>query len=226
CSRFLRHSESHGRFYRASERVFDGMLALYRGTLRIVMHHPRLTMLVFVSTLVATAYLFVIIPKGFIPNEDTGQIFAFTEAAQDISYDSMLQHQREAAAIVGKQPYVDSFFSGIGASTTNVVPNTGRIFMRLKPRAERPPADEIVQDLRRKLSGIPGLNVYPQVLPVIRIGGQLTKGIYQYTLQDADLPTLYKWAPILFDKLRTLPGFLDVNSDLQITSPQVLVEID
>src|SRR5262249_28053019 len=136
------------------------------------------------------------------------------------------QHQRQVAAIVAKQPYVESFFSGIGASGVNVVPNTGRIFMRLKPRAERPPADEIVQDLRKKLSGIPGINVYPQVLPVIRIGGQLTKGIYQYTLQDADLATLYKWAPILYSKLRTLPGFLDVNSDLQITSTQVLVEID
>jgi HAE1 family hydrophobic/amphiphilic exporter-1 len=226
CSRFLRHSESHGRLYRASERVFDGMLWLYETTLRRAMRHSRLTMAVFVLTLVATAYLFVLIPKGFIPNEDTGQIFAFTEAAQDISFDSMMQHQREVAAIVAKQPYVDSFFSGIGASGVNVVPNNGRIFMRLKPRAERPSADDIVQDLRRKLSGIPGINVYPQVLPVIRIGGQLTKGIYQYTLQDADLATLYRWAPILYQKLRTLPGFLDVNSDLQITSPQVLVEID
>ena len=98
--------------------------------------------------------------------------------------------------------------------------------MRLKPREERPSADEIVQDLRQKLAGIPGINVYPQVLPTIRIGGQLTKGLYQYTLQDADLATLYRWAPVLFDKLRALPGFLDVNSDLQITSPQVLVEID
>jgi HAE1 family hydrophobic/amphiphilic exporter-1 len=104
--------------------------------------------------------------------------------------------------------------------------NTGRIFMRLKPHDERPTADEIVQDLRKKLSGIPGINVYPQVLPTIRIGGQLTKGQYQYTLQDADLQTLYHWSPILFERIKGLPGFLDVNSDLQITSPQVLVEID
>jgi HAE1 family hydrophobic/amphiphilic exporter-1 len=107
-----------------------------------------------------------------------------------------------------------------------VVPNTGRIFIRLKPRAQRPSADEIVQDLRRTLSGIPGINVYPQVLPTIRIGGQLTKGLYQYTLQDTDLASLYRWAPVLYDRIRGLPGFLDVNSDLQITSPQVLVEID
>ena len=138
----------------------------------------------------------------------------------------MVQHQRAVAAIVKQQPYVDNFMSSIGAGGTNVVPNTGRIFMRLKPRETRPSADEIVQDLRKKLSGIPGINVYPQVVPTIRIGGQLTKGLYQYTLQDADLASLYRWAPVLFDKLRALPGFLDVNSDLQITSPQVLVEID
>jgi HAE1 family hydrophobic/amphiphilic exporter-1 len=227
CSRFLRHGRgSHGRLYMASERVFDGMLWLYDRTLKAAMRHARFTLGVFVLTLVATAYLFTIIPKGFIPNEDTGQVFAFTEAAQDISFDSMIQHQRAVAAIVRQQPYVDNFMSSIGAGGPNVVANTGRIFMRLKPRETRPSADEIVQDLRKKLSGIPGINVYPQVLPTIRIGGQLTKGLFQYTLQDADLASLYRWAPVLFDKLRALPGFLDVNSDLQITSPQVLVEID
>src|SRR5262249_44760805 len=114
----------------------------------------------------------------------------------------------------------------IGASGSSVVMNTGRIFMRLVPASQRPTADEIVADLRKKLSGIPGMNVYPQVLPTIRIGGNLTKGQYQYTLQDADLQGLYHWAPILLDRMRVLPGFLDVNSDLQIKSPQVLVEID
>jgi HAE1 family hydrophobic/amphiphilic exporter-1 len=138
----------------------------------------------------------------------------------------MMEHQVQAANIVRQQPYVASFFSGIGASGSSVVMNTGRIFMRLKPASERPTADEIVQDLRKKLANIPGMNVYPQVLPTIRIGGNLTKGQYQYTLQDADLQTLYHWAPILFDKMRGLGGFLDVNSDLQIRSPQVLVEID
>jgi hydrophobic/amphiphilic exporter-1 (mainly G- bacteria), HAE1 family len=173
-----------------------------------------------------TGYLFVIIPKGFIPNEDTGQVFAFTEASQDISFEGMMEHQLKVAGIVGQQPYVASYFSAIGASGSSVVMNTGRIFMRLKPAAERPTADAIVQDLRRKTSGIPGINVYPQVLPTIRIGGQLTKGQYQYTLQDADLQSLYQWAPILYERMKGLPGFLDVNSDLQITSPQVLVEID
>jgi len=227
CSRFLKPpAESHGRLYRASERVFDAMLSGYRRTLQIVLRHPQVTFVVFVATLVGTAGLFMVISKGFIPDEDTGQIFAFTEGAQDISFDSMMAHQQEAAAIVLKQPYVDSFMSSIGASNTSVVPNTGRLFIRLKPRKDRPDVDVIIQELRRKLTGIPGFTVYPQKLPTIRIGGNLTKAAYQYTLQDADTAILYKWSPILLDKIRGLPGFLDVNSDLQVTSPQVLVEID
>jgi hydrophobic/amphiphilic exporter-1 (mainly G- bacteria), HAE1 family len=227
CSRFLKPpTTSHGKIYRASERVFDGMLAVYRGTLEAVLHHPQATIGVFVATIVGTAWLFMTVPKGFIPDEDTGQIFAFTEGAQDISFDSMMAHQREAAAIVLKQPYVSSFMSSIGASNTSVVPNTGRFFIRLKPRAERPGVDEIIQDLRAKLTGIPGFTVYPQKLPTIRIGGNLSKAAYQYTLQDAETANLYKWAPVLVDKIHGLPGFLDVNSDLQVTSPQVLVEID
>ncbi|HXI21297.1 MAG TPA: efflux RND transporter permease subunit, partial [Gemmatimonadales bacterium] len=227
CSRFLRPPGArHGRLYRASEHVFTGMLAIYERTLQIVLRHPTFTLLVFLATVGVTGVLFWVIPKGFIPNEDTGQVFAFTEAAQDISFDGMMKHQLEVAHIVGQQPYVQQFFSAIGASGSSVVMNTGRIFMRLKPASQRPPADDIVQDLRRKLTGIPGINVYPQVLPTIRIGGQLTKGQYQYTLQDADLTTLYHWAPIMFDRMKGLPGFLDVNMDLQIKSPQVLVEID
>ncbi len=227
CSRFLTPpAGSHGRIYRASERVFDGILAAYRGALEVVLRHPQVTIGVFVATIVGTAWLLMAVPKGFIPDEDTGQIFAFTEGAQDISFDSMMAHQREAAAIVLKQPYVSSFMSSMGASNTSVVPNTGRFFIRLKPRAERPGVDEIIQELRAKLTGIPGFTVYPQKLPTIRIGGNLTKAAYQYTLQDADAADLYKWAPVLLDKVRGLPGFLDVNSDLQVTSPQVLVEID
>jgi HAE1 family hydrophobic/amphiphilic exporter-1 len=227
CSRFLRPPrEAHGRVYAASERVFTGMLTTYERSLQLALRHPRFTLGIFFATLVVTGYLFVIIPKGFIPNEDTGQVFAFTEASQDISFEGMMEHQLKVANIVNQQPYVASYFSAIGASGSSVVMNTGRIFMRLKPAAERPTADAIVQDLRRKTSGIPGINVYPQVLPTIRIGGQLTKGQYQYTLQDADLQSLYQWAPILYERMKGLPGFLDVNSDLQITSPQVLVEID
>jgi len=227
CSRFLRPpTSSHGRLYAASERVFDGMRRLYERTLVRVLRHPSATWMVFVLTLVATVVLFKIIPTGFIPTDDTGQIFAFTEAAQDISFDAMMQKQLAAAAIVRKNPYVVEFFSGIGASGSSSVLNTGRIFMRLRPRSERPSADQIIQELRPQFAQVMGMNVYPQILPTIRIGTQLTKGVYQYTIQDADLTTLYHWAPILSDRMRRLPGFLDVNSDLLITSPQVLVEID
>jgi len=227
CSRFLRPpGESHSRLYAASERVFEGMLRMYELSLKRVLRHPRWTMGVLALTVVLTAYLFVVIPKGFIPNEDTGFIFAFTEASQDISFEAMAQHQRAVAEIVRQYPYVDSFFSSIGAGGPNVVPNTGRMFMRLKPRAQRPGVDEVIQDLRPKLETVLGIKVYPQNPPMVQIGGQLTKALFQYTLQDADLPELYRWAPILYEKIRTLPGFQDVNTDLQITSPQVVVDID
>jgi len=227
CSRFLRPpGASHGRLFLASERFFDGMLRTYDRSLRWTLRHRILTMVVMLLTFVLTAGLFMRIPKGFIPTEDTGQIFAFTEAAQDISFDAMKDKQRAAAAIVRQQPYIDQLMSSIGASTINVVPNTGRIFMRLKPRNERPSADKIIDDLRPKLAAIPGFRVYPQNLPIIRIGGNLTKAVYQYTLQATDLRELYRWGPIVFDKMRALPGFQDVNTDLQIMSPQVTVDID
>jgi HAE1 family hydrophobic/amphiphilic exporter-1 len=227
CSRFLRPPHAgHSRLYQASERVFDGMLKLYDTTLRWTLAHGRLTMAVLVATFVVTAYLFTIIPKGFIPTEDNGTVFAFTEAAQDVSFESMMAHQRAVADVVRQQPYVEQFMSFIGASGSSTVLNNGRIFMRLKPRDQRPSADEVIADLRPKLAAVPGIRVYPQVLPTIRIGGQLTKAVYQYTLQDADLAELYHWAPLLFNRLRQLPGLQDVNTDLQITSPQIVVDID
>jgi HAE1 family hydrophobic/amphiphilic exporter-1 len=234
CSRFLRPpGRSHGPLYRASERFFDGMLRAYDVTLQWALRHPLTTVgsLVISTALTlvllgAVPWLFPGLPKGFIPNEDTGQIFAFTEAAQDISFEGMREKQQAVAAILRKDPYVEQFMSSIGAGGSNIVPNTGRIFMRLKPRSERPPVEQVIQELRPKLAVVPGINVYPQNLPTIRIGGQLTKALYQYTLQDADLAELYHWAPILFEKFRALPGLQDVNTDLQITSPQVRIEID
>ena len=141
CSRFLSPPHAgHSRLYQASERVFDGMLKLYDVTLRWTLRHGRLTMAVLVVTFVATAYLFVIIPKGFIPTEDNGTVFAFTEAAQDVSFESMMAHQRAVADVVRQQPYVEQFMSFIGASGSSTVLNNGRIFMRLKPRDQRPSA--------------------------------------------------------------------------------------
>ncbi|MGH6690607.1 MAG: efflux RND transporter permease subunit, partial [Gammaproteobacteria bacterium] len=228
CSRFLQspHGRRHGPLYRASERFFDGMLRTYDVSLQWALRHRRIVMAALALTFAATAYLFVVIPKGFIPNEDNGTVFMFTEAAQDVSFEEMMARQREVAAVVAKQPYVAQFMSFIGASGSSTVLNNGRIFVRLKPRAERPHVDQIIADLRPKLASVPGIRVYPQVLPTIRLGGQLTKAVYQYTLQDADLQELYQWAPLLFDRLRQLPGLQDVNTDLQITSPQIVVDID
>jgi len=227
CSRFLRPPhEGHNRLYRASERVFDGMRRAYDVSLQWTLRHGRLTMAVLVGTFVLTAYLFLVIPKGFIPTEDNGTIFAFTEAAQDVSFDAMMAHQRAVADVIRQQPYVAQFMSFIGASGSSTVMNNGRIFVRLKPRKERRPVEDLIADLRPKLDAVPGIRVYPQVLPTIRIGGQLTKAVYQYTLQDADLEELYQWAPRLYDRLRQLPGLQDVNSDLQITSPQIVLDID
>src|SRR5437016_3279118 len=227
CSRFLKPpGENRNRLYLASERFFDGMLHTYDVSLQWVLGHGRLTMVALVLTFILTAYFFVIIPKGFIPTEDNGTIFAFTETAQDISFDAMVDKQRAVAEIIRQDPAVQQNMSFIGAAGTSIVLNNGRVFSLLKPRAERPHAEKIIERLRPKLATVPGIRVYPQILPTIRIGGQLTKAVYQYTLQDTDTAELYYWAPILYDRLRGLPGLQDVNTDLQITSPQVTVEID
>ncbi|MEK7445114.1 MAG: efflux RND transporter permease subunit [candidate division NC10 bacterium] len=228
ASRFLKppHAGGRNRLYQASERFFQGMLHAHDGALRWTLRHRRTTMGALLGTLVLTTYLFVVIPKGFIPTEDNGSIFAFTEAAQDVSFESMVAHQRAVADVVRRNPHVEQYMSFIGASGANVVPNTGRIFARLKPRSERPHAQQVIEELRPELAAVPGIRVYPQMLPTIRIGGQLTKALYQYTLQDTDLQELYHWAPLLYDRLRQLPALQDVNTDLQITSPQVVVDID
>jgi HAE1 family hydrophobic/amphiphilic exporter-1 len=175
---------------------------------------------------VLTGVLVKVLPKGFIPTDDTGIVLVFTEAAQDISFEEMVRHQQAAAAIVAQQPYVDAFMSAMGGSgAVNATSNQGRIFMRLKPRGERPAIDKIMADLRQKLAVIPGLRAYPQVPPAIRIGGQLTKALYQFTLTGGDLPELYAAAGKLEQKFRAIPELTDVNSDLQITSPQLQVDI-
>ncbi|MGA7949162.1 MAG: efflux RND transporter permease subunit [Thiobacillaceae bacterium] len=228
CSRWLRpsHEVHHGRVYRASEAVFDAMKHAYDRSLSSVLRHRRATMLAFLVVFVVTGWLFAVMPKGFLPSEDTGQIFAFTEAAQDISFDDMARKQRQAADIVRADPAVRASMAFIGTSGSSQSLNLGRIFVSLKPHGERASADEVIQRLRPKLANIRGLKVFLQNLPAIRIGGQLTKSQYQYTLQDADTQTLFAWAPRVEAKLRSLPGFQDVTSDLQITNPQVMVQID
>jgi len=228
CSRFLRppKEEHHGRLYRLSEQGFDAMLGLYVRTLKPVLRHRFATMMVLLALVVGTGYLFTAIPGGFLPSEDTGSVFMFTEAQQGISFDAMKVHQKELAKIVMDSPYVDNLFSSVGASGPNATLNTGRIFMRLKPRSTRPHVDEVIQRLRPKLAVVPGLRAFMQNLPPIRIGGQLTKSLYQFTLQSPDTGELYKYAPQLESKLRGLKELQDVTSDLQIANPQVNVEID
>ncbi|MCE9608677.1 MAG: efflux RND transporter permease subunit [Chthoniobacter sp.] len=228
CSRFLKPHSAHqpSRLYQLSERVFDGMLHLYERTLKVSLRHRFIVLMVAVASVVATAFLFTLLPKGFIPSEDTGQIFAFTEAAQGVSYDKMLELQQQAAAIVLENPYVEGFMSSIGVGGSTSTGNAGRIYMNLKPRSQRPSADVIIAELRPKLAGIPGLRCFPQIVPSIRIGGSLTKSLYQYTLFGPDLAELYAVAPKVESKMRQIPGLIDVTSDLQITNPQVLVTID
>jgi HAE1 family hydrophobic/amphiphilic exporter-1 len=178
--------------------------------------------------LALTFWLFKIVPKGFIPSEDRSQIFALTEAAEDISWDSMKQHQQALAEIVRRDPNVESFMSSAGARAGSITgSNSGVIFIRLKPRSERRlTVDQIIEELRPKLAEVPGIRVFMQNLPLIRIGGRLTKSQYQYALQSTDIQELYQYAPLFADKLRSLPGFQDVTTDLQLKNPQVNVEID
>jgi HAE1 family hydrophobic/amphiphilic exporter-1 len=229
CSRFIRpHSaaERHGRLYLFMERFFERMLHIYKRTLKLVMGYRRTTLIVTILLTVVTVFLFVKIPKGFLPSEDTGQIFAFTEAAQGISFEDMVEHQKKLAEIVAGDPNIASFMSAVGASGISVSNNTGRIFMRLKPHKERKlSADEIIQELRPKVSQVPGIRMFMQNLPAIRIGGQLTKSQYQFTLQSPDPEELYRRAAELEDKLRALPELQEVTSDMEIRNPQVTIEI-
>jgi HAE1 family hydrophobic/amphiphilic exporter-1 len=229
CSRFLRPpgNERHGRLYMAMERFFNGMHRIYDNTLQKVLHQRRATMAVVVLLTLVTGWLFVKMPKGFLPSEDTGQIFAFTEAAQGISFEDMVLHQKQLADIVARDPNVEAFMSAVGAGGSSSSGNTGRIFMRLKPRSERKlSADEIIQELKPKLATVPGIRMFMQNLPAIRIGGRLTKSQYQYTLQSPDKDALYRYSIELETKMRAMSQLQDVTSDLQIKNPQVNVEIE
>ena len=230
CSRFV-HSvrgQKHGGLYNAFEKFFDYLRSLYERSLRWAMTHRRVTLGVAGVTFAATAVLFVVIPKGFFPDEDTNQIFCITEASQDISFEAMKAHQQQAAGIVATNPNVAAFMSSVGMGGSVISGNQGRIFMRLKPRAERrQSAGEIVQDLRRQFAQIPGLKVFPQLPPAIRLGGSLTKALYQFSLQDTDTQELFQWAPVLMQKIAGQKNiFQDVTSDLQLANPQVIVDID
>ena len=227
CARLLKSQaeRQHGRMYRASEAVFEAWLSLYRRSLEVVMRHQMLTLMMFFLVVFATVWLYQHTPKGFLPADDTGQLRAFTEAASDISFDAMKQKQLAVATIIKNDPNIESVNSVVGVIDAGSI-NQGRLIMRLKPREQRLSAEAIIQELRPKVNVIPGMKVFLQNPPVIRIGGQVTRSQYQYTLQAADMAELFRWAPVMEDKLRKIPGFLDVSSDLQINNPQVKVDID
>jgi len=224
CSRFLRppKEERHGRWYEATERVYRRSLAWYERSLGWVMDRRGLALVFSGLILVATAVLFVLVPKGFIPTEDTGQIQGTTETLEGSSFENMRDHQLAVADIVARDPNVAHFMSTVGGGAMN----QGRLSIRLKPRGQRLPADEVIRELTPKLNSVPGIRTYLQLPPSIRIGGRPTKTQYQFTLQSADIDALYDNAAKLEGVLRRLPNLQDVTTDLQIKNPQVSVRID
>ena len=229
CSRILkphREDQRHGRLYWAFERGFEAWRHAYDVSLRWTLAHKLAVLAAFLAIFAATVVLFWRAPKGFLPSEDSGQLFCFVEGPQDTSFEAMLDLQRQVADIIGKDPNVDAAMSFVGATGFSPSLNRGRITITLKPFKERKPADQVVRELRPKLANILGAKVFLQNVPAIRIGGQLTQSPYQYVMRSANIEELYQWAPIIEQKLRSLPGLVEVSSDLQITRPEVTVEIE
>ena len=229
CSRFLKPpgEEKHGRLYQVTERGFEAVLNFYARTLKSVLGHTGKVLVFSALVLAATLWLFVKIPKGFLPTEDQGLVFGFTEGAQGIGFPAMKVHQQEVAAVLRAHPDVANVLSSCGPRGNISVGNSGIVLAQLKPRSQRKhSADEIIADLRPKLARITGIRAFLQVPPPIRLGGSLSKSQYQYTLQDSDTAELYRYAPLLEQKMRGLPGLQDVTSDLQLANPQINVTID
>ena len=228
CSRMLKShaGEKHGHVYQAFENFFDGMQNFYKRTLHVSLKHRFIVILAFFAIIVATVGLFMLVPKGFLPSDDTGQLFVFTEADQDVGFDEMARKHNEAAKIISDDPNIAGVMAFIGVSGSSATLNVGRMIVTLKPRSERGSPDEVIQELRPKLENIPGFKVYLQNIPIIRIGGRLTKTEYQYTLQDIDTKELFAFVPKLVDAVSKIQGFQDVTSDLLIASPEMDVKID
>src|SRR6266404_1608234 len=215
CAKFLRpqSERKHGRIYLASERAFDGMLKLYRGSLSWVLRHQGLTLAVTILTACLSVFLYIIAPKGFFPQQDTGRLGGAIQAEQDISFPALRDKMQQFVAIVMKDPAVNNavgFAGGQGSS------NTGRMFVVLKPPSERKAtADDIINRLRGKLSVVPGATLFLTATQDLNIGGRFANAQFQYTIQSEDLQELNYWAPRILAKLRTLTELRDVNSDQQ-----------
>jgi hydrophobic/amphiphilic exporter-1 (mainly G- bacteria), HAE1 family len=225
CSRFLKsHAEQHhGRAYQMSERVFEGLLRGYDWSLQRVLRHKFIVFLLSLGLIALTGFLYSISRTGFIPDEDQGLIFAFTEARQGVAFSEMMELQQKVAAVVRQDPNV------VATMSTVSMPNSSRIFFRLKDKKDRVDqmsAQDVIQEIRPKLAQIPGVTAYLQIPPTIRIGGSLTKSTYQYTLQTPDTQELYEVEPKLEAALKALPQLQDVTSDLQVKNPQLSVQVE
>ncbi|NBX03824.1 MAG: efflux RND transporter permease subunit [Alphaproteobacteria bacterium] len=227
CSRWLKpvsHNDIESGWSKKLERMFESLLGVYTRSLQATLRHPRVMLFVTLATLVASVFAFVSAPKGFFPLEDTGFVFASTEAAQDISYEAMVEKQKQAAEIIRADPAVKNVFYAVGGGRGAL--NSGRIFFGLTPRSERPPAGAIITRLREKLSRLQGINVFMQPVQNIQIGGRLSKALYQHTLQGSDLSELYSWASQLEQKVQKADGFIDVTTDLQLKSLEARLNVD
>ena len=205
CAKFLRSAdeEKHGRIYRFSEKIFDTILGLYSRTLKLVLRHQPLTLLITIATAALSVYLYIIVPKGFFPQQDTGRIQGSVQAAQDISFAAMKEKMTQFVSLVMQDPAVETIVGFAGGNTSA---NQGRMFITLKPLAERKmSADQIIGRLRRKLAVVPGATLFMQSAQDLTIGGRQSQAQFQYTLQGENLDDLNHWAPLLLKKLRSLP---------------------
>jgi hydrophobe/amphiphile efflux-1 (HAE1) family protein len=225
CSRLLKpESNQHGRLF---ERGFDALLNLYESGLKVVLRHRFITLMVMLGTVALTGYLYTVIPKGFFPQQDTGLILGFSEAAQDISYQAMAERQQALVDAVLQDPAVASVGTGIGAGGGNYTTNTGRMFIALKPKSERDAsADQVILRLQQRLAKIQGVTLYMQAAQDITIGGRLNKTQYQYTLADSDPGELSHWAPLFLEKIRALPGITGVTTDQLNAGPLLDITIN
>ncbi|HUI54396.1 MAG TPA: efflux RND transporter permease subunit [Bryobacteraceae bacterium] len=231
CSRFLRsHSEAkHGALYHVTEKFFQGMLRAYDHSLQFVLRHRVAMMASFVLVLGATMYMFVTIPKGFIPDQDTDQLQVITEAQQGTSYYQMVEYEKLIADTVSRDPNVDSLMASVGGTTASNLggPNYGQLVIHLKPRNQRKMSvTDIIRELRPQMAAYAGVKSYPQNPPTIQIGGQVTKSLYQFSMQTPDKQELYSEAEKLAAQVENLPGVEDVTTDVAVTTPQVNVTID
>ncbi len=230
CARFLspiNHHAKPSRFARFSDFIVGGMDSFYRRTLDIVLRHQFVTLLLTLATIAFSIWLYVVVPKGFFPTEDTGFVFASTETAPDIGLNAMIEHQKRASEAIRKDPAVDYVMSSVGALGTSATLNNGRLFIALKPKdVRKEPVQAVIARLRRAVSGLPGINVYFVPVQNITIGGRASKSEYQYTLQSSDLDSLVTTVPRVVERLQTLGQIRDVTTDLQISNPQLRVEMD